>query len=238
MMPLARAALGTWRGSRGNKSRVGMVPQVIYFFAYFCVQQKQFDAAAAVLLQFDLFARPSEVLNLKRRDLVPAVNAFATPWGVLFGNSEFFEVTKTGQSDDVVLADSPHRPWCNKLLQTLGKHYVDREAPLFHLSLAQYEQLFRAFSKKYGLQPGTFTPHVIRHSGPSFDVIHKHRTFEQVQARGRWAAAQSVVRYRKPGRLLMEASKLPRMFQKYTEEPLQQALGPLLSRKWADASSQ
>ena len=56
MMPLSRAALGTWRSSRSGGSRVGMVPQVIYTFADFCASRQQFAAAAAVLIQFDLYA--------------------------------------------------------------------------------------------------------------------------------------------------------------------------------------
>ena len=224
MMPLTRAALTAWRGSRSGGSRVGMVPQVIFAFAEFCVNLRQYAAAAAVLLQFDLFARPSEILNVRRRDLVPAVPAFGTPWGTLFGNSDFGEKTKTGQSDDVVLADSQHRPWCNTLLQRLARQVTDTDTFMFDISLAQYEKLFRDFSLQFGVRPGFFTPHVIRHSGPSYDVINQLRSFAQIQARGRWAAPQSVARYRKPGRLLLESSKLPRRFQNYSEDPFTELL--------------
>ena len=54
---------------------------------------------------------------MKFGDIVKAVQAFGTPCGVLFGNADFGSVTKTGATDDVVLADSPHRPWCNDLLK-------------------------------------------------------------------------------------------------------------------------
>lgn len=107
MFPLSRAALGAWRGSRAGSSRVGMVPQVIFHFAWYCVQQCEFDAATAALLQYDLYARPSEILQLRGRDLIPAVPAFHSPWGVLFGNADYGETTKSGSRDDVVLPDSP-----------------------------------------------------------------------------------------------------------------------------------
>ena len=235
MFPLSRAALGAWRRSRAGGSRVGMVPQVIFFFSAFCVEQGEMDAAGAVLLQYDLYTRPSEILNLRGRDIVPAVSAFGTAWGILIGNAEFGETTKTGNSDDVVLTDSPHRAWANTLLKHIGAHMAGLDRKVFNINLAQYENLFRVFSKKFGLRPGLFTPHVIRHSGPSFDLINEHRSFEAIQARGRWATSQSASRYRKPGRLLMTAAKLPPKFRAYTEAPLQQALQRLLIFSWAKA---
>lgn len=126
MFPLSRSALGAWRGSRAGSSRVGMVPQVIFHFAWYCVQLQQIHAATAALLQFDLYARPSEILQLRGRDLIPSVAAFQSPWGVLFGNSDFGECTKAGAQDDVVLADSPHRPWCKNILKHLGKFLAGR----------------------------------------------------------------------------------------------------------------
>ena len=53
--------------------------------------------------------------------------------------------------------------------------------------------------------------------------MHAHRTFEQVQTRGRWASAH------KPGRLLMEASKLLAGMKMFSDIPLSHALGAILS---------
>lgn len=229
MLPLARCALTAWRHSKHGTSRVGVPPQVIYHFAKFCVDAGLVTAATAALLQYDLYARPSEILQLRGRDLVKSVPAFATQCGVLFGNSEFGETSKSGVADDVVLADSPHRPWAHRILQKLIRRFAGEDVLLFDISLAKYEELFRKFCAKHGIKPSAFTPHTIRHSGPSYDVLHAHRTFEQVQARGRWASAQSVARYRKPGRLLMEASKLPAGMKVFSDIPLLNALGAILS---------
>lgn len=236
MFPLSRAALGAWKGSRGGTSRVGMAPQVIFHFAWYCVLHLEWDAAAAVLLQYDLYARPSEILQLRGRDLIPSVSAFNSPWGVLLGNSEFGETTKSGAQDDVVLADSPHRTWANKLLKHIGKLYIGHDDRIFQISLPQYEQLFRNFSKQSGLKMSLFTPHVVRHSGPSFDLINEYRTIETIQARGRWVSPHSAARYRKPGRLLMTAANLPASLRTYTEEPLHSALHRILSHSWAPPS--
>lgn len=233
MLPLSKAALTAWRGSRAGGSRVGMVPQVIYHFAAHCTRNGDMDAAAAVLLQYDLYTRPSEILQLRGRDLVPSVAAFNSPWGVLLGNSTFGETTKAGPSDDVVLADSPHRSWAQVLLKRIGSQVCGLDQRIFSLDLARYEKLFRDFSKLSGLRSGLFTPHVVRHSGPSFDLLNRYRTFEEIQARGRWAAMQSVARYRKPGRLLMTASQLPPAFKHYSDEPLHEALKRLHLHSWA-----
>ena len=62
MFLLSRSALGAWRGSRAGSSRVDMVPQVIFHFAWFCIQVKQVHAVTTIFLQFDLYIRPSEIL--------------------------------------------------------------------------------------------------------------------------------------------------------------------------------
>ena len=232
LMPLSRAALTAWRGACTSKMRVGLPPQVIYRFAAFCVSLNEHWAAAAVLLQYDLYARPSEILSVKGRDLVPPVPSMCLHWGVIFGNADHDEVTKAGSSDDVVLANSPHRGYAQKILQRFGKLFLHQDLPLFRGTLAQYESLFRKFSKQYKLKKSIFTPHCIRHSGPSFDAIHNHRTLAEIQSRGRWACQASVNRYKKPGRLLLEASKLPSALTDVKISVLHDTLSSVLSHTW------
>lgn len=232
LLPLARAALTAWRGVKVGKARVGVPPSVIFEFANFCVRRNQTWGAAAVLVQYDLYARPSEVLGISGRDLVPPVRMLSINWGVLFGNADFSETTKTVVSDDVVHADSPHRGYCNKILQALGRKFAKQDVKIFDHSLEQYEALFREFSKLHKLQPGVFTPHCIRHSGPSFDAIHNLRTLRDIQSRGRWTCAASVARYKKPGRLLLEASKLPLGLRCLPSTVQHDTLSRVLSLRW------
>ena len=232
LLPLARSALTAWCGLRPGAARVGVPPEVVYHFLDFCMRYDHVQAAVAALLQYDLYARPSEILCLKGRDLVPPVPSLNSHWGVMFGNSEFAEQTKTGAFDDVVLADTPHRPWANKLLQHVSKGTLHRDVPLFSLTLAQYETVFRVFSERYRLAAGIFTPHVLRHSGPSYDAIHGLRSLDQIQARGRWTCAVSVARYKKPGRLLMQASKLPKVFKPRNRENFSSLLTQIFSFPW------
>ena len=130
-------------------------------------------------------------------DIIPPVAGLAPHWGVLFGNTDFSVPTKTGTYDDVVLADSKHRPLVPKILQQISKMVKQSDNLMFpELTLSGYEQLFRDFSKHHRLKAAIFTPHVIRHSGPSFDVMHGHRDLSTMQARGRWASFSPVSRYK------------------------------------------
>ena len=234
MMPLTRSALTAWKGSRIAKSRVGVPPEVIFRFAAFCTSRDLVEVGLIALLQYDLYARPSEVLSLRTRDLIQPVHSLCSKWGVIFGNSEYGERTKVGATDDAVFADSPHRAWCEKLLKKIHKQCSGRDEPVFLTSLASYEDACRKFSTAYKLPSGIFTPHVLRHSGPSFDVIHQHRSLQQIQVRGRWASLTSVNRYRKPGRLLIQSSRFPAVFQAKSS-CLDAALTTILS-KWVPSA--
>ena len=52
-------------------------------------------------------------------------------------------------------------------------------------------------------------PHLIRHSGPSDDVLNKLASLTAGKKRGRWARDASVRRYEKSGRSLMQIARLP-----------------------------
>eukprot|EP00438_Fugacium_kawagutii_P020747 Skav227424 [mRNA] locus=scaffold1986:83849:88250:+ [translate_table: standard] len=232
LLPLARAALAAWKTQSPGTTRVGVPPQVVYSFACFCVHRGDFHVAVAALLQYDLYARPTEILGVTTSDLVKPVRNMTKIWGVVFGNSDRDARTKTGVQDDVVMANSSHRPWCGQLLQHISRCRHQTDHFVFEVSLSQYEARFRDFSRAHSLSPGTFTPHTLRHSGPSFDAIHQHRTLNEIQQRGRWAAASSVTRYKKPGRLLLQASRLPCEIQRFDLSRLQRALTTILNSPW------
>lgn len=236
LLPLARAALSAWRGLRPQKARVGVPPVVINGFVSFCLKLGEVQAAVAALIQHDLYARPSEILQLCGRDLVTPVKSLSGQWGVVLGNSDFDEQTKTGTTDDVVLADSSHRPWCNKLLQHISRGRLHLNSKIFNMTLAQYEDLCRKFSKHYHLQSGIFTPHTVRHSGPSYDAIHQLRSLPEIQQRGRWSCPGSVARYKRPGRLLLQASRLPPAFQSSGAFDLASSLTDIFSTSWVKIS--
>ena len=51
------------------------------------------------------------------------------------------------------------------------------------------------------------TPHCMRHGGASVDALCG-KLLPEIQRRGRWAAASSVKRYEKTGRLLKQLEKM------------------------------
>eukprot|EP00434_Breviolum_minutum_P035825 symbB.v1.2.031726.t1/scaffold3703.1/size65852/5 len=96
LLPLARAALSAWRAARPGTTRVGVPPQVIFHFARYCIKHSEIHAAVAALLQFDLYARPSEILDISGVDLVRPVKSLSDTWGIILGNADRQRRTKTG----------------------------------------------------------------------------------------------------------------------------------------------
>ena len=88
LLPLARSALASWKSERPGETRVGVPPQVVMAFACYCVKHGCFQAAVAALMQYDLYARPSEILCIVGSDIVAPVRGMSNAWGVVFGNSE------------------------------------------------------------------------------------------------------------------------------------------------------
>jgi hypothetical protein len=192
-------------------------------------------AAAAVMIQFDFYLRPSEIVDCKMRDVLrPVLQMGVKLCGLLIANSETGDVTKTGEQDDTVLADSVSRGWISSLIRNLIIRKASPDAKLFqNLTLPKYESLFRKVSAKLSLQSFNITPHVMRHSGPSDDAFHKVRSLLEIQKRGRWKCPKSVARYDKPGRLLMQASKISKEVWAAAAHAESEIAAVLTNRRWA-----
>lgn len=90
LLPRSRAALTAWRGLKPSHARVGVPPEVIYHFVDFCLSRDERQLAMVALIQYDLYARPSEILQLRGRDLVPPVPRLG-----LLVTGAFFWATQT-----------------------------------------------------------------------------------------------------------------------------------------------
>ena len=189
------------------------------------------QSAAAALLQYDLFARPSEVLRLRGRDLVAPVPTMSSYWGVLF-DSDFEETTKAGETDDVVLADSLRRASCNAILQHIGRSMLHEGEPVITLTLQQFEQDFQAFSATAKLPAGTLPARSAAWWAFALCVTAASHFATKTQLRGRWKSSQSVERYKKPGRLLLPASRLPEALRKFNSQHLGNVLRAILKHSW------
>ena len=86
LFPRARGALKGWTARRPQSSRTGADPLVWYLLAD-TMSAWSIEASAAFLLQLDTYARPSEVVNLTRLDIISPASSHCKYWGVIFGNS-------------------------------------------------------------------------------------------------------------------------------------------------------
>jgi hypothetical protein len=69
-------------------------------------------------------------------------------------------------------------------------------------------KVFATPQQKLGCTAFGVTPRVLRHSGPSNDILNNNITIAGVMARGRWSLGKNVRRYQKSGRLLLQAQRL------------------------------
>jgi integrase len=206
LMSHSRAALKGWSSKYPQCSRTGADPLIWFLLG----SHMHASFAAALLLQLDTYARPSEILKLRKQDIIRPSSKHCKFWGVIFGNSNRGDVTKTGTQDDTVLLDSTDRAFAVTVLAAIYKSLRRDEDLLFpNCTLEKYETAMRAARQRAGLSAFQFTPHSVRHSGPSLDFLHKTRLPEEILSRGRWKTMKSILRYQKPGQMLSRMNKIP-----------------------------
>lgn len=206
----ARMSLKGWSSASPLSSRTGADATLWYLFADI-ISETSPHAAAALLLQLDTYARPSEILGLTLADVIKPSSKQCKYWGLIFGNSEMGSVTKTGTQDDTVLLDSIDRTYAPQVLKWVASRCSSPSSLLFPgVALDTYERLFRNAKCRLNLGKFELTPHSVRHSGPSLDSLSKSRDPSAIQSRGRWRTQKSILRYQKPGQMLAKMAKVPK----------------------------
>eukprot|EP00435_Cladocopium_sp_Y103_P010201 s4329_g2.t1 len=204
LMPQSKAALKGWTSRFPTHSRAGVDLKVWNMIAWQCWRLGYPVIAAAILLQGDLYLRPSELLGLTRQMVIRPLASRAKVWGVVIAQQEQEVPTKTGTFDDCVLLDTCCRDYINGVLKKLFlKTKLPGDKIFPDLTLGQYAKIISAACSQLELQKLKLTPHGLRHSGPSTDAFHQIRGAIAIQRRGRWRTASSVTRYQKPGRMLL-----------------------------------
>ena len=177
-------------------------------------------AARAVIFQFDTYARPSEALQLRRRDVIAPQQRKGT-WSIILGPSDDCaegshpdmrraftgapraQGSKTGAFDNTVLIGEAASAAAGRgFLVDLLKAWVNHLKPndkVFPITLAQYEGAIAWAHKELDVAHLRLHPHSLRHGGASLDALGGHRDMPTIQNRGQWGHANSVARYRKPG---------------------------------------
>jgi integrase len=165
----------------------------------------------AILLMFVTYLRPGEALALNADDLV-LPNASLRGFALNLHPSERKEDSKVGLSDETLLLANAAVPEIGSYLLVLKKLHAG--TALFQLEYLQLKALWEAALRKTGLDTGYAVLYQVRHSGPSFDRLHQHRSILEVKSRGRWTSDSSVRRYEAHARLSQEFARLPKALQK------------------------
>ena len=111
------------------------------------------------------------------------------------------------------LVDCRYHAWVHHTILTLI-FQAHRKTRLFgSLTLAQYERCFQQ-----GMKALDITPHVIRRSGASNDLVQGRKTLKQIQKHGRWACCKSCRRYEKGALILQATAKLHHLQQQHISQ--------------------
>ena len=160
-------------------------------------------AAAALLLGFDAYLRPSETLKLLREHVTaPRRVAGVQDWVITVAPAGG-EPAKNKQFDCGVVVGAHGRRWARDILEALYRRAAPGQALLGEVTLAQLEAAVR-LARGRAMLPSKLSLdlHAARHAGPSHDAYFHGARIEELQARGRWAILESCRRYAKPAKLL------------------------------------
>ena len=228
LFPKARQALKGWSVRYPQCSRTGADPQLWYLLASHVADVSP-PMAAAMMLQLDTYTRPSEILKVRKRDVISPVTKTCSFWGIIIGNSEFKERTKTNTQDDTILLDSTDRTFAPKILKLVSQKAVQSDDFIFgKITLAQYEDAFRKAREACDLAKFDLVPHAMRHTGPSVDFLHRSRSAASIMTRGRWKSLKSIQRYMKPGQMLARMKRIPDKTWKHAAHALEDVMRKLL----------
>lgn len=158
--------------------------------------RKRGDAEGADLCEIfaDMYVRESDWDMMRDVDV-----SYHPKYGVAvqLGVPERGESTKTGVRQGI----RPDRPAiAEKLLWYKARAEARGGGRLFDHTPSTFYRSWNVSCANSQYDPGP--PHVLRHTGPSFDMLEDefgrpYRTLVQVQVRGRWRAKTSVTRYGK-----------------------------------------
>ena len=159
------------------------------------------EAAEIVTASADMYWRENDWSKIQKEDVSGST---ADPLGmaVQLGVPERGESTKTGVRQGV----RPDRSGVAAALEARAQRTEHGEL-IYTISPAEYRKQFNEACK--ALQYDAGPPHALRHTGPSFDLLHGYRSLDQVRTRGRWRAKTSVLRYAKTHVYISAAARMP-----------------------------
>lgn len=208
----SRDALLGWQNLQPTAAKDEMPYDIMCLICEHFAKEGKPRLAAYTALSYDGYYRPSELLTLKREDLIPPMK---TPgqvsdgqWAILLAPSESDLRTKMNRADEGNLIGIGDRKYLNKIAKMIY-HRTAPKAIVFPFTTNYVAKEFRAASKSLGLTVVNMTPGTMRHGAPSNDMLLKYLNSTEVARRGHWTSLASVRRYERPARLMRVASRLP-----------------------------
>ena len=194
-LPRAFRCLRGWRTLSPPMSRTPLPWPMWAALALQLVRQGHGRAAIAVIVMVEAYLRPSEMLALQRRSLLPPARGGLAKWSLhLFPSRTTVARSRTGEADDTVVMDSSRTPWLDHVLRHLSQG--PPEERLFPWEYSQFYQMFVQAAAALGFK---MVPYQGRHSGISIDRAHRERSLDECTKFGRWKAPKSVAGTRRRG---------------------------------------
>ena len=199
-----------WRALRGWRRQTPTVtrkPLPWPFWAVMAVEIAKEVPSMAVftLMGVSGYFRPSELLSLRRCDLIAPAAGVLDHWSVLLFPEDVGRASKTGLFNDSVVLDDDRLDFLIPLWRRMAS--PSRTELAWSFNYPEYLAAFKRAAAR--LDCPSVCPYQMRHSGPSIDLADHRRTLDEAQRRGRWAQARSMQRYERRARLTAEWAKVP-----------------------------
>ena len=196
-LPRAWRALKGWRILCPGRTRKPL-PKC-FWMAVACLMHSmgQGHMAVFLLLSLSTYMRPSEMMSLRRRSLLPPQRGPVRFWTLVAHEEQDGKRSKTGNFDVAVIVDQPWAQFLTPVLEVMETGKPDE--PVWEFNYQDYSDVFKKVVKALGCPK--VVPYQVRHSGASIDRAESFRSQEEVRKRGQWRTLSSVVRYEKAGLL-------------------------------------
>ena len=198
----AKRALKGWQKLMPAPSRLPLPKPVAYGIANLLMAKGLRDMGLKVLMDFDMYLRPSEGLDILGKHVsapVPGTGIQYRKYSVTIRDQDYGKPDETGTFDNTTLLDNPNTErWLGPAIHALAVRR-GRDRPIFSFNQDSFRKEFKKAGSLLSLK-GLVT-YQLRHGGASEDLNAKDRDFNAVRERGCWRTDTSVRRYAKTGKL-------------------------------------
>lgn len=196
-LPRFYRARQAWRRMAPGRTRDPLPYLHLVLVVMSLLSKNRVSFAAACLLMWTCYLRPSEVLDLHVGDVL-APSSSCPHVSLLLHPFERGGPSKVGEFDDGVPLDMQGMEWLGPwLLKQAGRRPPTEK--LFKFNYGEMVKMFQEAMAEWHLKDPIL--YRMRHGGASHDIVHGKRHITAVKKRGRWSNDQSLKRYAKDVRL-------------------------------------